>query len=239
MKYYFALLLAMILVSSCGDADKTKATMERDVHKVVVQEVLNVNEYTYIRVLEEGEEKWIAAPTTAVEVGATYYYGNTMEMKNFESKELNKTFETIYFIEKISTTAAESLTPLSSPIPHPISILNTDATKPVIEKAEVNIEAAGGTISIAELYQNKEKYNNTVVQIQGKVTKFNPAIMNVNWVHIEDGTDFNGEFDLTVTTLEEVQLEDIITVKGKVILNKDFGAGYVYAVLIENATITK
>ena len=239
MKYYFALLLAMILVSSCGDADKTKAPMERDVHKVVVQEVLHVNEYTYIRVSEEGEERWIAAPTTAVEVGATYYYGNSMEMKNFESKELNKTFETIYFIEKISTTEAESLTPLSSPIPHPIGILNTDSTKSVIEKAEVNIEATEGTISIAELYQNKEKYNNTVVQIQGKVTKFNPAIMNVNWVHIQDGTNFNGEFDLTVTTLEEVQLEDIITVKGKVILNKDFGAGYVYAVLIENATITK
>jgi hypothetical protein len=63
--------------------------------------------------------------------------------------------------------------------------------------------------------------------------------MNVNWLHIQDGTDSNGNFDITATTMGEAQLDDIVTIKGKVILNKDFGAGYVYAVLIENATVSK
>jgi hypothetical protein len=63
--------------------------------------------------------------------------------------------------------------------------------------------------------------------------------MNVNWFHIQDGSDFNGEFDLTVTSTEEVKIGDIITLQGKVTLNKDFGAGYFYNIIVENATLIK
>ena len=81
-------------------------------------------------------------------------------------------------------------------------------------------------------------YNNKTVRIKGKVVKYNPAIMNVNWLHIQDGTDFNGEFDLTVTTKAEVNVNDIVIIEGTVALNKDFGAGYTYAIIVENASIT-
>ena len=237
MKYILALLLTLALIS-CNNTVEKKAGSNSDMHQAIVQEVLHVKEYSYIRVLENGVEKWVAAPTTAVEIGSTYYYGKTMEMKNFESKDLNKTFETVYFVEKISASEEDAKLPLATN-PHPVSAVNPNATVPSTDKKDVVIEAAEGTITIAELYENREKYNNTVVQLKGKVTKFNRAIMNVNWLHIQDGTDFNGNFDITATTTGEAQLEDIVTIKGKVILNKDFGAGYVYAVLIENATVTK
>ena len=110
---------------------------------------------------------------------------------------------------------------------------------PVIEKKDTKIEAISDGITIAELMENKEKYAGKEVKLKGKVTKYNPAIMNANWFHMQDGTDFEGEFDLTVTTSAEVKLDQIVTIKGMVTLNKDFGAGYFYAIIIEQAEIIK
>jgi len=235
MKFHISLMVAMFLLFSCNETTKKEEGNVLDVHQVTVQEVLHVKEYSYIRVLEEGEEKWIAAPTTAVEIGGTYYIGKTMEMKNFESKDLNKSFETIYFVEKISATAEDTKRSLTTN-PHPVK---TENPKPIIEKKEVTIEASGDATSIAELIKNKEKYNNTIVKIRGEVTKFNPAIMNTNWIHIQDGTAFNDLFDLTITSPETVQVGDVVTLEGKVTLNKDFGAGYFYDIIIENAILIK
>lgn len=244
MKIIIKILLLLALFSSCNDAKTNKTSDEPEIHKGIVQEVLHVREYSYIRVLENGQEKWLAAPITNVEKGGTYYYSKTMEMRNFESKELNKSFDTIYFIEKLSTSEEDAKLPLTAnPPPLPMvtsgQTANTENPKPVIDKKDVNVTAPGNTISIEELFKNRERYNNKVVRIRGQVTKYNPAIMNVNWLHIQDGTDYNGEFDLTVTSTSTVQVGDVVTVEGKVTLNKDFGAGYVYNIIIESATVIK
>ena len=102
MRHIQYIFLFVVLVLSCNSSNKSKENKANGMHEVVVQEVLHVSEYSYIRVLENGVENWLAAPTTPVEVGSTYYYDKFMEMKDFESKELNKTFETIYFLERIS-----------------------------------------------------------------------------------------------------------------------------------------
>lgn len=237
MKLSFTFLFLFFVLASCDSPKKADESKQSTVHEVIVQEVLHVNEYSYIRVLEEGQESWIAAPTTPVEIGKKYYYGKSMEMKNFESKDLGKTFETVYFVERISDNLEEATIPLTEN-PHPENTTK-EATKPIIEKKEVIIEAATEGISLAELFKNREKYNNTVVTLKGEVTKYNPAIMNLNWIHLQDGTDFNGEFDLTLTTKSEVKVGDVITIKGKVALNKDFGAGYLYTIIVENTELIK
>lgn len=237
MKLFLSFLLLFVILTSCDSSNKSDETNQPTTHKVIAQEVLHVNQYSYIRVLEDGEESWIAAPTTPVTIGNTYYYGKTMEIKNFESKDLGKTFETIYFVERISENAEEATVPLTKN-PHPQNT-TMEATKPTIEKKEIAVETLPNGISIAELFKNKEKYNNKVVTLKGEVTKYNPAIMGINWFHIQDGTDFNGEFDLTVTTAAVVKIGDVVTIKGKVTLNKDFGAGYLYAIIIENAELIK
>jgi hypothetical protein len=243
MKIYLRLLLLTALVFSCNDATKSSGIEEPDIHKAVAQEVLHVKDYSYIRVLENGKEKWLAAPISNVEKGGTYYYGDAMEMQNFESKELSKTFETIYFIEKISATEEGIKSPLTAS-PNRSSTVNgqqfnsTETPKPVIEKKDVDVPASGNTISMAELFKNRDQYNNKVVRLRGQVTKYNPGIMNINWLHIQDGSEFNGEFDLTVTTTAAVQIGDVVTVEGKVTLNKDFGAGYFYGIIVENATVS-
>jgi len=75
------------------------------------------------------------------------------------------------------------------------------------------------------------------VLIKGQVTKVNRAIMEKNWVHLQDGTGDSGGFDLTVTTQEQVNVGDVVTFEGKITLNKDFGAGYSYEVIMEQAKL--
>ena len=102
------------------------------------------------------------------------------------------------------------------------------------EKINIDIEPCEGCITIADLLSGKKSYSGKVVKIKGKVTKFNPAIMEKNWVHIQDGTDFRNEFDITVTTNVFVTVGDTITFEGKIALDQDFGYGYVYKVLMED-----
>jgi hypothetical protein len=60
--------------------------------------------------------------------------------------------------------------------------------------------------------------------------------MEKNWFHIQDGTSNEGEFDLTITSLEEeIKLDEVITFEGTIVLNKDFGYGYKYDILLEDA----
>ena len=61
--------------------------------------------------------------------------------------------------------------------------------------------------------------------------------MGKNWFHIQDGTTNNGDFDLTITSAAEVKVGDIVTIEGVVALKKDFGAGYSYEVIIEEAKL--
>ena len=59
--------------------------------------------------------------------------------------------------------------------------------------------------------------------------------MGKNWIHIQDGTEFEDGFDLTVTTSGTATMGEIVTFEGKISLDKDFGYGYSYAVLMEDA----
>ena len=160
--------------------------------------------------------------------GKTYYYDNWMEMNNFPSKELDRTFESVYFIQTISDepfAAAQQMTP---------------GKKGSARVGDMEIEPMDpveGGISIGELYANKKKYDGEWVTIRGEVVKYTTAVMNRNWVHLQDGTIHNGSFDLAVTTTGIVAEGDVVTFKGKIILDKDFGHGYAYDVLMEDAEI--
>ena len=120
-----------------------------------------------------------------------------------------------------------------------MNIEASQAQKPAIEKKVVEAPKVEGAITLAELFQNKEKYKGQKVIVTGQVTKFNPAIMNTNWIHLQDGTDFQGEFDLTLTTADELKVGDKVALQGDVVLNKDFGAGYYYKIIIENAVVLR
>jgi hypothetical protein len=106
-----------------------------------------------------------------------------------------------------------------------------------VGREKIKIEPAEGCITIADLYSNKNNYSGKTVRIKGKVTKVNPAIMGKNWIHIQDGTESDGQFDLTSTTALEFHIGTIVTIEGKIALDKDFGYGYTYKVLMEDCTL--
>ncbi len=107
--------------------------------------------------------------------------------------------------------------------------------KVITAKADVKVEPCADCITIAKLLADKQTYAGKVIKVKGQVTKFNSGIMGKNWVHIQDGTEFQDGFDLTVTTNITAAMGEVVTFEGKISLDKDFGYGYVYAVMMEDA----
>jgi len=237
MRLFFIQIGIILLMSNCqGQNQEQSNTNNSNVHKAIVQEVIQTSSYTYLRVKENDKENWLAVPKMQVELGGTYYYEGGMEMKDFHSKELGRNFESVFFLEKVSTSADG--TKKVAPPTSPYTSNNTSPVKPTITKSEITVEPAEGCITIAELFSNKEKYAGEIVKIRGQVTKYNASIMKRNWIHIQDGTEHNGKFDLVATSNMEFKVGNIVTIEGKVTLNKDFGYGYSYEILLEE-TVAK
>jgi uncharacterized protein YycO len=93
-------------------------------------------------------------------------------------------------------------------------------------------------MTIAALNQDKAKLAGKTISAKGKVVKVNYGIMGRNFLHIQDGTGDAKNNDLTVTSKQTAKVGDQVTISGVVVLNKDFGSGYAYPLLIEEASIT-
>jgi hypothetical protein len=209
----------------------TEETVVEDLnsHQIIVKEVLNANAYTYLLVNESEKEYWIAIPKSEVKVGKTYAYEGGMEMKKFESKDLKRTFDSVLFVEGLTD-------------PNPPTVTETAIDpKTIINSTQLSkgITLAKGAISLHDLFSGRDKLEGKTVILTGKVVKFMPEIMKKNWIHLQDGTSFNGFNDITITTLDKVKVDEIVSLKGKVVLNKDLGSGYKYDVLIEDAVVVK
>lgn len=198
-------------------------------HKVVVEEKLDTDKYSYLRVKENGEEFWIAVLKQEAKIGGTYYFRGGLMKKNFQSKEYNRVFETLYLVSDFRAEGAEEASGMSAAQAH----ANVEGGSTV--EPPKNLAPAAGAIKIADLVANLAKYDGKTVKVTGKVMKVNPMIMGRNWLHLQDGSGKN--LDLTVTTVEQVQLGATVTLEGTLVLNKDFGAGYKYDYIVEAAVL--
>jgi len=100
-----------------------------------------------------------------------------------------------------------------------------------------SIRPPKGGYTVAQLYEKARELNGKEVVVRGKVVKFLPDIMRKNWLHIADGSGKDGKAEITVTTQTVVKPGDIVVVKGKLAANKDFGYGYFYKAIIEDARV--
>jgi len=230
MRLNLFILLAgiIVLAASCKPKNTADENLAPNVHKVTAEEVIQTSNYTYIRVSEKGNENWLAIVKQEVEKGKSYYYVPGIEMNNFVSKELKRTFPSILFVDKFSDQ------PITAKITLADSLKGKQAP---VAKEGIKVEPAKGGITIAELFANKESYAGKTVKIRGEVVKYTADIMKMNWVHIQDGTRSGDSFDLTVTTNDVTKVGDVVTFEGTVSLKKDFGAGYYYEVIVENAKL--
>ena len=111
--------------------------------------------------------------------------------------------------------------------------------QPQQEFKALEVPRASGGVTIAELFSGRDKFAGKKVRICGQVVKFSPEIMNRNWVHLQDGSRDGDNYDLTITTQATVSVGEIVTFEGTVAVKKDFGAGYFYEVIIEEANLVK
>lgn len=209
-----------------GDAMAAPNANQPSVHNIVAQEVLNTDKYSYIRVKEGAEEHWIAIAKRDIKIGAPYVYTGGLLKQNFMSREFNRVFDKVYLVSDFRE-AGEANPAGNAGVNIPTS------TAPL--EAPHDLKPAQGAIRIADLVANLAKYEGKVVKVTGKCVKLNPMIMGRNWVHLQDGSGKN--LDLTVTTAEIVSLGAIVTLEGTLALKKDFGAGYKYDYIMENAVI--
>lgn len=231
--FSFALLNTGILNSAYGEQNKTTGAQETDPNRIYgkVTDIIDVPGYTYAEVDTGKKKVWAAGPTTALKIGDMIAFSTGMPMENFHSKSMKRDFSIVYFIGGF---IADKETPTTkSPAtasPHS-KIKPKQTSKPVKDVRKVE----GGN-TIAEIYSNKLNLKGKTVRVRGQVTKFTTAIMGKNWIHLKDSSSKN---DLTVTTDSMVAIDDIVIIEGKLELDKDYGYGYVYSVILVDAGITK
>lgn len=207
-------------------ADTTAPASNGGMHQVVALEILQAERYTYLKVKENNDSFWIATTKFDAKVGNQYFYRGGLLKTNFESQEHKKVFDKIFLVSEIIDAAA-----------HP----STNAAPVATEEAHVHshdLKNVAGAIKLSDLFANKQKYSGKSIIVAGKCVKANYGIMNKNWYHIQDGTTKDGKpCDFTVTSTENSPLGANIIFEGKLILNKDFGSGYKYDMLMEDGKL--
>lgn len=99
------------------------------------------------------------------------------------------------------------------------------------------ITKAKSGYTVEELYAKKAELKGKKVAVRGKAVKFNAGIMGRNWIHLQDGSGKQGANDITVTTNQNAKVGDTILVTGVLATDKDFGGGYKYEVILEEAAL--
>jgi hypothetical protein len=224
-----------VVIEAQGGEDNMQELLQNthsEAHTVKVKEVLQASKYTYAKVEEGGEQFWIAIPSSEIEEGGTYQFVGGLKKTNFYSRDFERTFPTILLVSGLVNAESGKRTDQMEQVMADVGQRVNQATTPASE-----IAPSEGGISLKELYQNRDKYAGKKVTVTGKCVKVNNEIMGRNWVHLQDGTmDGENPYDLTVTTDALIMVGITVTMEGVIALDKDFGAGYRYDIIMENAS---
>jgi hypothetical protein len=226
-----------------------------------VLETMDAAEYTYMRLKTATGETWAAINKTKVAKGDAVTVTNAMVMDGFQSKTLNRTFDHILFGVLATPGAAPAAAPAGAPaasLPmvsdHPPTAGTTGGQSPQ-QMAAQHGQAAGGPAdapdvkvpkaegsnakTVAELWAQRASLKGKEVAVKAKIVKVTNSVMGKNWLHVRDGSGSKAakDNDLTVTTDVVAKVGDVVTVTGTVSVDKDFGAGYAYPVIVENAKL--
>ncbi len=202
-----------------------------------VVETMNSGGYTYLCIEKDGKKTWAAVLEMKVSVGQEIALQPGYEMVNFASKTLNRTFDKIIFSTgPVSQEGAGTIKSF-----HGKTMESKDTEAASSEKVQVEKASGTGAYTVAELYAKRAELNTKNVTIKGKVVKVSSGIMGRNWLHIQDGSgnQKDGTNDLVVTTNDLAAVGDIVTASGTLCKDKDFGSGYKYDVIVEQASIKK
>jgi hypothetical protein len=261
-----ALLILAVASAGCGDNVEhasvdskaaTTATTAGDDHahaaddaamwRGTVVETMDAGGYTYVLLDTENGQQWLAGPATPTAVGDKIATAKGMEMRNFTSNAMDRTFDVIWFVGALEKDDGHThdAEPTAAANPHGgamggMGAMSADASQhTTTDQAGVEgVAKAAGGLTIAEVHAQSAGLTDRTIKVRGRVVKFSQNIMGTNWIHIQDGSGSEGTHDLTVTTDAVVQVGDLVLVEGPVSVDRNFGAGYRYPVIVEGAQIT-
>ncbi|MDD5030581.1 MAG: nucleotide-binding protein [Rhodoferax sp.] len=203
-----------------------------------VKEVIDVDNYTYMLLKTDTGDSWTAVSKAPIIKGATVTIEDAEQMDNFESKALKRKFTKIFFgkLAQTKLTAAEEAAQIAA--------AHGGAAKqaaPAAASVKVTKALGADAYTVGELNSKAATLKDKPVAVRASVVKFSAAIMNKNWVHLRDGSGAakDGSDDILVTTQDQLKVGDVVTLKGVLRTNKDFGAGYVYKVIVEDGKLLK
>ena len=220
-----------------------------------VLETMPASDYTYMRLKTASGETWAAVNKTKIAKGDKVTVANAMSMDGFESKTLNRKFDKIVFGVLAAPGGAPDATvaPAALIADHAPAVVPASASRE--QMAAQHGQAAGGPAdapdvkvpkaeganakTVAELWALRAALAGKDVAVKGKVVKVTTGVMGKNWLHVRDGSGSKAtkDNDLAVTTDASAKVGDVVTLSGTVSIDKDFGAGYAYPVIIENAKL--
>lgn len=219
-----------------------------------VMQTMTTAGYTYVQVDTGHQKVWAATTHLTVTNGDHVTVFGALPMSGFHSKSLDRDFDVVYFTGKITITSdangvatAPMLPPghpalpgAASPVlpPNHPSLTGLPASGAPVDLAGIKKAAGGRTVQ--EIIFGSPQLAGQMVAVRGRVVKYNAMVMGKNWLHIQDGSGSadRKDNDLTITTATPAKLGDTVLVTGKVTTNKDFGAGYKYGVILEDAKVT-
>jgi hypothetical protein len=204
-------------------------------HKGKVLQTISGGGYTYVELRKKsGEKVWLAVTAAEIAVGSQQTFSPGMVMHNFESKTMKRTFDQIIFSELVAPAKSKDKKDVSGTSPGSRGTVSPDV------KVKVKKATGKNAYTISELYKNKAKLNKKKIAVRGKVVKVSTGIMNKNWVHLRDGSGSHatGDFNLVVTSKAVPAEGEVVLVNGTLYKDKDFGGGYKYEVIVEEAEFT-
>lgn len=202
---------------------KAETSSTEQAHEAVVEEVQHTTKYTYLLLDEAGNKRWIAIAKAEVAPGEKIKYSGGVRMTQFKSAELDRVFDDILLVSNVQKAVAGGQNLFDQ--------IKSGGGTVVKEKLVI----AKGSVALSELFKSPEKYNGKKILVSGRCTKINYQIMGRNWIHLEDESGTGKT--LTVTSATALEPGKVGTFEGTIALNKDFGAGYQYDIILEDAQL--
>lgn len=251
MRIFSLLLLCVgLLVAACGQpapapkaSPTERAPANPDVRGEIVERI-DAAGYSYLRLKSPTGEVWAAVPGAEVTVGDRVTVVSPMPMDGFESKTLGRKFERVYFGtlegQAAPRKAVEAIEGHAENM-RDMRMGHGAAARAQVEVSAGDVERAPGEAgrTVAEVFAQHNELAGKPVSVRAKVVKVTEQILGKNWLHVQDGSGSAAQRDndLTVTTSDKVALGDVVLLQGTLQLDRDFGSGYRYAVLLEDARI--
>lgn len=221
-----------------------------------VVETFDGGGYTYIQFDTGTEQKWAAVGQTTVTVGEKISLKPGPVMKDFHSRTFDRTFPEIIFSSGLAGGNGAAASAGSNfgdalqseglgmmPPAGTMEQVSGGSIQAVTPAQEVTIEKAEGEngYTVEEVFTQSADLAGKKIKIRGKAVKVSPNIMGKNWIHLQDGTGSPtaNSHDLVITSADIPEKDSIIVIEGVLAKDKDFGAGYKYGVIIEEAVVTQ